>query len=195
VTLRRGARRGRRSPGRSITIAIALLLGVIAGCSTAGTASPTPTAEPIPSGSGGPNPEATAWPGGVVNAVVQLGAADPQFDQVGKDLTTALNANDMQTLLGVVDDVQKFISANQAVIFHLQGYPETKALGDQLAAAYAQMLSGLTKIHDSLIAGDGDGVTAGFNEFVAGSTLYSAARPALGDAFNQAIFMKRHYNL
>jgi hypothetical protein len=193
VTLRRVAQPGRRSPGRSVAIAIALLLGVMAGCSTV-TPSPTASPEQIPSGSGG-NPEATSWPGGVVNAVVQLGAADPQLDQVGKDLTTALNTNDMQTLLDVVNDVQKFLTANQALIFHLEEYPATKTLGDQLAAAYAKMLSGITKIHDSLVAGDGDGVTAGFTEFAAGSTLYAAARPALGDAFNQAIFMKRHFNL
>ena len=31
------------------------------------------------------------------------------------------------------------------------------ASGDKLAAAYAQMLGGITKIHDSLVAGDGAG--------------------------------------
>lgn len=195
MAVRGAARRGRRSPGRSVPIAIALVLGVLAGCSTAATPSPSPSVAQLPSGSDSPNPEATSWPGGVVDAVVALGAADPQFDQVGKDLSTAVDTNNMQTLLGVVENVQKFLTANQAYIPHLQGYDETKDLGDKLAAAYAEMLAGMTKVHDSLVAGDGAGVTAGFDTFASGSTAYGAVRATLGDFFNQAIFMKRHYNL
>jgi hypothetical protein len=196
MTARRAAQRGRRSTGRSVGFGIALLVGVLAGCSTAATPVPSPTeASVAPSGSAQVNPEATAWPGGVVDAIVALGAADPQFDQVGKDLSAAVNTNDMQTLLGVTTNVEKFLTANQQYIPHLQGYAETKDLGDKLAAAYAQMLGGITKIHDSLVAGDGAGVTSGFDAFAAGSALYGDSRATLGDFFNQAIFMKRHYNL
>jgi hypothetical protein len=193
VTPRRVAHRGRRSPGRSIAFGIALLLGVLAGCSTVATPSPSPTA--APSGSFLPNPQATAWPGSVVDAIVALGAADQQFDKVGTDLSAAVDSNNMQTLLGVTENVEKFLTANEAYIPHLQGYGETKDLGDKLAAAYGQMTAGITKVHDSLIAGDGAGVTAGFDDFAAGSTAYGLVRPTLGDFFNQAIFMKRHYNL
>ncbi len=195
MTRRRAARWGRRSASRSLTLGIAVVLGILAGCSTAATQSPSPAASIGAGSSESVDPQATSWPGGVVDAIVALGAADPQFDQVGKDLSTAVNANDMQTLLGVTTEVQKFLTANQQYIPRVQGYDATKSLGDSLATAYAQMLAGITKIHDSLVAGDGPGVTAGFDTFVSGSAAYGLARPTLGDYFNQAIFMKRHYNL
>jgi hypothetical protein len=195
VTLRGAARPGRRSPGRSIALGIALLLGIVAGCSATTTPSPSPAAASFPSDSFSPDPGATSWPGGVVDAVVALGAADPQFDQVGKDLSTAIDTNNMQTLLAVVENVQKFLTANLAHIPKLQGYDATKDLGDKLAAAYTEMLAGMTKVHDSLVNGDGAGVTAGFDTFASGSTAYGLVRASLGDTFNQAIFMKRHFNL
>ena len=195
MTPRRAARWGPRSTGRSITLGIAVALGILAGCTTAATQSPSPAVSIAPGSSESTNPQATSWPGGVVDAIVALGAADQQFDQVGKDLSAAVNSNDMQTLLGVTENVQKFLKANQDYIPKLQGYDISKSLGDSLSTAYAQMLAGITKIHDSLVAGDGPGVTAGCDTFVAGSAAYGQARATLGDFFNQAIFMKRHYNL
>lgn len=198
MSSRRAARGGRRSPGRSVTLGIALLLGIIAGCTSGATPSATPVPSFIPIGPSdipNPHPGATSWPGDVVDAVVALGSADTQFDQVTTDLSTAVNANDMQQLLGVSENVVKFVTGNQTYIPHLQGYSATKDLGDKLAVAYAQMLAGITQVHNSLVAGDGAGVTAGFDTYASGTTAYGLVRANLGDAFNQAIFMKRTFNL
>jgi len=195
---RRAAGGRRRSSGRSVTLGIALLVGIIAGCTTGASPSATPVASFIPIGPSdvpNPHPAATSWPGDVVNAVVALGSADTQFDQVTTDLSTAVNANDMQQLLGVSENVVKFLTANETYIPHLQSYGATKDLGDKLAAAYAEMLAGITKVHNSLVAVDGAGVTAGFETYASGTTAYGLVRANLGDTFNQAIFMKRTFNL
>ena len=94
-------------------------------------------------------------------------------------------------MLDVIDRVIPFLQGNQKNIPRLQGYDFTKAVGDRLAAAYQQMVDGAIQIRDGLKSGDGAAVTAGFGAFLAGNTSYQDVRAALGDAANQAIFMKK----
>ena len=147
-----------------------------------------------PNGSGAV-PLPTHWPGNTIEATIGLGVADTSFVKVGKDLSAAVDAGDLARLLTVTDDVRRFLAANQTQIAVLQAYPETKSVGDRLAPAYAQMAAGVKQIHDSLVAGDGNGVTAGFATFSAGNTVYAAVRGDLGRLVSQALEMKRHYNL
>jgi len=131
----------------------------------------------------------------VIESTIGLGVADVSFAQIGKDLVAAVDAGDLAKLLTITNDVQPFLAANQKNIGPLQRYSETKSVGDRLAAAYAQMSAGMKQIHDSLAAGDGSGVTAGFATFSAGNTAYSAVRAELGNLVDQALEMKRHFNL
>jgi hypothetical protein len=176
---------------RAFRLSLIVLLGGVVACSNGASSSPSGSA---PQGSG-PGPEATPWPSGVVESVIALGVADPSFEQIGKDLNLAVNSGDLAKLLAVTDEATTFLSVNQKNIPRLQGYAETKSVGDRLAPAYEQMLAGIKQIHDALVAGDGKGVTAGFETFVAGNALYTPVRQDLADLANQAIFMKRHYNL
>jgi hypothetical protein len=131
----------------------------------------------------------------VIESTIGLGVADVSFAQIGKDLAGAVDAQDLAKLLTITNDVEPFLAANQKNIGPLQGYPETKSVGDRLAPAYAQMAAGIKQIHDSLLAGDGNGVTAGFTTFSAGNGAYAAVRADLGNLVTQALDMKRHYNL
>lgn len=186
--------RGRRS--RLALVLLASTLAAVVACtgnSTGPTSSGTPTAgEPFASGAG---PLPTHWPGNVIESTIGLGVADVSFAQIGKDLVAAVDAGDLAKLLTITNDVQPFLAANQKNIGPLQRYSETKSVGDRLAAAYAQMSAGMKQIHDSLAAGDGSGVTAGFATFSAGNTAYSAVRAELGNLVDQALEMKRHFNL
>jgi hypothetical protein len=193
---RKAAAARRRRPVGGLLILVASVLAIVGGCS-ATSASPTSTSPPSatePSGSGA-GPLATPWPGHVVEALAQLAIVDPQFQQVGTDLNDAVTAGDLKALLVVTKNVHTFLTANQKYIPALQGYPETKSLGDGLAASYAQMIAGITQIEQSLTSGSGAGVTAGFATFTAGYTAYGAFRTNLGTMGTQALEMKRHFNL
>lgn len=187
---------GRRRHSAALLAPIGTLLLVVVACSGTST-TPAPAGTTVfpfgtPSGSG---PLPTPWPGHVVEALVQLAVVDQQFQQVGTDLNAAITAGDLKALLVVTKNVHTFLSANQKYIPALQGYPLTKTLGDGLAASYSQMIQGITQIEDSLTAGSGSGVTAGFATFTAGYTAYGAFRGDLGTFGTQALEMKRHYNL
>ena len=187
---------GRGWRSGALLIVIASMLAIVVGCSSI-SASPTPAgtdAAQAPSGSGtGPLP--THWPGNVIEGLVQLAIVDHQFQVVGTDLNDAINAGDLKALLVVTKNVRTFLTTNQKYIPALQGYPTSKALGDGLAASYAQMIQGITQIEDSLTAGNGGGVTTGFATFTAGYTAYGAFRTGLGTLGTQALEMKRHFNL
>ena len=186
----------RRRRSAALRASIGTLLLVVVACSGTST-TPTPASTTVlpfgtPSGSG---PLPTPWPGHVVEALVQLAVVDQQFQEVGTDLNDAINAGDFKALLIVAKNVHTFLLANQKYIPALQGYPLTKSLGDGLATSYAQMIQGISQIEDSLTAGNGSGVTAGFATFTAGYTAYGAFRTDLGTLGSQALEMKRHYNL
>jgi hypothetical protein len=190
------ARPSHASPSWRLFAPAGLLLGaVIAACTgTAPSTTPGGSFNPLATfgllGSG-ETPAATRWPATVVEAVVALGAADQDFGKAGNDLNDAVQAGDLGALLRASNDTKAFLEGNQKNIPALQSYPPLKPLGDALAPAYAQMLAGVTQIHDSLVSGNSAGVTSGFQQFVAGSTAYGEARAQLADAAEQALFMKK----
>jgi hypothetical protein len=193
-----GPSRRRRSLPPLLVSAV-VLASVVIACSTA-TPSPSPGAlgsqGPVASqqaGGTGPTPKPTAWPGATVSAVIALGAGDESFQRLAKDLQTTVDKGDLQGMLQVTNDGLTFLKGAQQNIPHLQAYSETKPLGDSLAAAYQQMISGLQQIHDSLVSGNAAGVTSGFQEFAAGNEAYGALRAELSDKAQQAIFMQRIY--
>jgi hypothetical protein len=186
--------RRRRRTSWPLLLSVALLAALVVACTPDATPSPSAGAQ----GSGAPlgsgeTPVPTRWPGDVVTATIALGAADASFSKLGNDLQQTVDTEDMQGLLQVTTDGLTFLKGAQQNIPKLQGYPETKSLGDTLAAAYQQMIDGLQKTHDALVSGDAAGVTAGFQQFVAGNTLYATVRADLSDKAQQAIFMQRIY--
>ncbi|HEY2916512.1 MAG TPA: hypothetical protein VGI98_04775 [Candidatus Limnocylindrales bacterium] len=190
--------RRRRSHRPLLLLAISLVtLAVVVVACTSTPATPGPSSG---DGSGqgpagtGPTPKPTSWPSEVVIATVALGAADSQFESMGGDMTTAVNDNSPQEILTASQSGLDFLKGNQPNIPKLQSYSETKSLGDGLAKAYADMIAGLQKIHDSLEAGDAAGVQAGFQQWASGSTEYAAVRQDLSDKSEQAIFMTRVLN-
>lgn len=186
----------RRSGGGSAGLVfLAFIVALVVACTS--TTSPSPTVagpgSSNPAGSGGPNPAATPWPSNVVDGVIALGGADSQFEQIGSDLQNDVNTSNLTQMLTDTTNILTFLTATQKNIPLVQAYGPTKSVGDRLATAYAQMIAGVQQIHDSLAAGNGAGVTAGFSTFVAGNTAYGAVRQELGDLANQAVFMKRIY--
>jgi hypothetical protein len=174
--------------GLLLGVAIAACTGTSPSTAPGGSFNPLPTLGLLGSGE---TPAATRWPATVVESVVALGAADQDFAKAGTDLNNAVQAGDLPALLRASSDTKTFLEGNQKNIPALQAYPPLKALGDKLAPAYAQMLAGVTQIHDSLVSGNSAGVTTGFQQFVAGSAAYGDARAELADAAEQAIFMKK----
>ena len=183
-------RTSRRLGSRAMLAAVLLLAAVLAAIVACGGASPGPTGSGAPTaGNVGPRP--THWPSEVVESTVALGLADSEFVKVGADLTAAVDSGNMENLLTSARDVEAFLTGNRKNIPRLQGYGETKAVGDRLAAAYDQMIAGITQVRESLEGGDAGGVTTGFQTFVAGNTAYSGVRSDLGVLVEQAIFMKK----
>jgi hypothetical protein len=185
----RTLRRGRQTPwsGRALSGAIlACVLGLAAACTSTPPSQTQSTG--LPNGTDGP--KATTWPAQQIDSIIGLAAADSNFDKIGRDLTAALDSGNMVNLLNVSKEVQTFLVGNERNIPRLQAYDGTKALGDKLAPAYAQMIAGVTKIHDSLVAGDGAGVTAGFKTFAEGNSAYGALRAELARFAEQAVQMK-----
>lgn len=182
----------RRDSGlRRLALSLATLVLIAAACGGS-TSSPSGSLPPgSADGSSPPGPKPTNWPTGVVESAIALGAADGDFAKVGLDLETAIVEGDLEELLTVVSNVIEFIEGNSPNVAKLQGYEGTRTLGDALSPAYATMLDGVTKIRDSLLAGDADGVEAGFTTFVEGTVAYSQLRNDVNEAAVRALFMKR----
>ena len=184
-----------RAPGAvAVIIFLAVAVSLPIACTGEYSLSATPDTVPTtgalsPSAPTGAAP--TPWPYLVVNSTISLAAIDAEFEKIGTDLSAAVDSGDLGRLLTVSNDVLGFLNANQKNIPPLQGYLETKVLGDRLAAAYGQMIAGIQGIHDSLVAGSGTGVTDGFVTFVAGNAAYAEIRRTLGDFAGRAVLMKR----
>ena len=180
-----------RSPWPAALASGVVLAILLSSCGATTTPSGSPRATASPGESGSPGPKPTFWPTGTVEATIALGAADGEFIKMANDVVGAVNSNDPVRVLQVMSDTLTFLKGNQKNIPHLQKYPATKAVGDQLEAAYGQMIDGAQAVIDGMNAGDTAAVQAGFVTFFAGNEAYVAISPALGDLADQAIFMKR----
>ncbi|MES2208680.1 MAG: hypothetical protein V4515_00610 [Chloroflexota bacterium] len=173
-------------------IGVLLITATLAAC---GASTTTPSTSPTPSasadGSGSPRPKPTFWPTTTVEAAIALGAADGDFTKMASDLVAAVESNDAVRVLQAMTDALTFLEGNEKNIPRLQAYPATQPVGDQLAAAYAQMIAGVRAVIAGMNAGNSEAVQAGFVDFVAGNQAYVAISPALGDLADQAIFMKK----
>lgn len=194
----------RGAPLAAIALLVALLVAAC-GAATA-TSSPVPSAVPPASASaaasGGPSssaaasdeaigPSPTAWPGGIVEAVIILGKADADIQAAGADLGAAAAYEDLEAMWGAADGLATLIEKLQGQVDRIRDYPVTAAAAKAYDASFPDMLAGAKQIRDSIKAGDGAGLTAGFQRLAAGTQAYEAARKEIGPLVEPALLMQR----
>ncbi len=169
------------SPGASASAVAGASAGASAGSHDA----------PSGSASGQLPPQATPWPGGVVEAIVILGKADVDIQNAGADLGAAAAYEDLQAMWGAADGLATLIERLQTQVPRIADYPETAAAAKAYDAAFPDMLAGARQIRDSITAGDAAGLSAGSQTLAAGLAKYQDARRAVGPLVDQAILMQR----
>ena len=197
MRLRASAPASRRTPVAGLALLVALLLAACAG--TTASQSPGASAPPASAGSGAPSssdatgsgPKPTTWPGDIVEAVVNLGTADSQIQAAGNDLQAAAASQDVQKMWGAADGLVKLLELLPGQVDRLRGFPVTAAAVASWDAALPDMIAGAKGIRDSITAGDGPGVTAGFEQLAKGTTAYEATRKLMAPLVENAILMKR----
>lgn len=155
-----------------------------AGAGSPGAASPGASDEAV-----GPKP--TSWPGGVVEAVIILGKADADIQAAGADLGAAAAYEDLEAMWGAADGLATLIEKLQGQVDRIRDYPVTQAAAKAYDASFPDMLAGAKQIRDSIKAGDGAGLTAGFQRLAAGTQAYEAARKEIGPLVEPALLMQR----
>ena len=188
----RAARAIRVPLGHLVLLGLALAL-VIGACD--GATGPTPSPSAASPDASGPVPKPTQWPTTTVEGTIALGVADAEIWKAGVDLRKAADNEDVEAMWGAADGLAKLLEGILPNVPRLQSYPATKDLGDKLQIAYGQLHDAAVKVRDSITGGDPDGVVAGFNSLTAAMDVYADSRQALSDAAQQAIFMKRTFNL
>lgn len=180
----------RASPAGGILALVALAVALaVAAC---GATTVSPSASPSPSDrQGGLAPSATPWPGGVVEAVINLGKADAQIQAAGADLGAAAAYQDLEAMWGAADGLATLIGRLEGEVPRIAVYPETAPAAAAYDAALPDMLAGATKIRDSITAKDAAGITAGSQQLARGLDKYRDARRLIGPLVDQALLMQR----
>ncbi len=182
----------------------ALLLGACgaaggspsAGGPSTGAASTAPDASGRASGgpsgsSRAPEPTATAWPGGVVEAIVVLGAADNDIQTAGGDLGTAVSNEDLEAMWGAADGLATTLDQLPAQVDRIRGYPAMATLAAAYDAALPDMIGGAKDLRDAITAKDAAGITAGSQRLSKGLKAYAGVRPILAPLVEQGFLMQR----
>lgn len=174
-------------PGPARTLALALLVAVLAGCGPAVTPPASPS--PGPSESAGPAP--TSWPFGVPSAVIALGAMDNELPKAGADLIAAAEAEDFAKMRGAADGLVHLIDGNLPNTRTLQTYEFTGDLGADLEAALLAIRSGAAGIRDGIDAADAEAIVAGSRGLSEGLAAYGELRFPLSELIPEAMRQKR----
>jgi hypothetical protein len=193
-----GARR-LAAPRRDAPVATLALLAVLLIAACVATATPTPSGSAAPASPGAsPSadgsaiaPSPTWWPGGVVEAVLNLGKADAQIQLAGGDLGAAAANEDLEAMRGAADGLAILVERLIPQIDRIRDYPETAPAAAAYDAAFPVMLEGATQLRDAIDAGDATGMAAGSQRLAAGLDAYAEARRLIGPLVDQAILMQR----
>ena len=160
--------------------------------STAASPPLTPPASVGPVGRAqAPQPSATAWPGGVVEAIVVLGAADQDIQTAGGDLGTAVNNQDLEAMWGAADGLATMLEQLPAQVDRIRGYPAMAALAAAYDAALPDMIGGAKDLRDAITDENAAGITAGSQRLSNGLKAYAAVRPILAPLVEQGFLMQR----
>lgn len=174
----------------AVLLGLALLLTACGG--TAGTASPAPSDSAVASGGAvEPMPSPTRWPGGVIEAVMNLGKADAEIQAAGADLGMAAAYQDLKLMWGAADGLATLLERLEGQLPRIADYPETAAAADAYAAALPDMLAGARTLRDAITAGDAAGVEAGSRQLSKGLGAYAVARRLIGPLVDQALLMQK----
>ncbi len=178
----------------------ALLLLVtlfVAACGAAtGTATPSITATsasgtPASDDGSGVGPKPTSWPGGIIEAVLNLAKADAQIQAAGADLGAAAAYQDLEAMRGAADGLAILLEKLTFEVTRIKDYPETQPAAAAYEAAFPDMLEGAKQLRDAINSGDAAGVTAGSQRLANGLQAYAAARRLIGPLADQALLMQR----
>jgi hypothetical protein len=195
------ATRLRAAPGGAPVAAIALLVVLLVAACGAANSTGSPLASPSgdvsapvspdASASEATGPSPTAWPGGVVEAVVLLGKADAEVQKAGGDLGAAAANEDLAAMWGAADGVAPLLEKMQGQVDRIRDYPETAAAAQAYDAALPDMLAGATGIRAAIDAKDPAALAAAVKQLGTGTAAYAEARRQIAPLVEQAILMQR----
>ena len=183
----------RASPaGGAVALVVLVVALIVAACgATTGRPSASPAASPTGSAERTLAPNATPWPGGVIEGVINLAKADAQIQAAGADLGAAAAYEDLEAMWGAADGLATLIERLQGQVPRIAGYPETAPVAAAYDAAFPDMLAGAKQIRDSITAKDAKGIAEGSQRLAAGLEKYQAARRLIGPLVDQALLMPR----
>ena len=177
-------------------LALAFLVGACGA--TSGSPSAAAPSTGAPSGaadaSGSPStpaPSATPWPGGVIEAIVVLGAADKDIQTAGGDLGTAVNNQDLEAMWGAADGLATTLEQLPAQVDRLRDYPAMATLVAAYDAALPDMIGGAKDLRDAITDENAAGITAGSQRLSKGLKAYADVRLILGPLVEQGFLMQR----
>ena len=187
------------APGVRARVALVLLVAILVAACGAATSSATPGASPSaatgasgsPDGSEAVGPSPTAWPGGIVEAVVLLGKADAEIQAAGGDLGAAAAYEDLEKMWGAADGLAALLVKLQGQVDRIRDYPETAAAARAYDAALPDMLAGATGIRAAIDAKDAAALATAVQQLATGTAAYAEARREIGPLVERAILMQR----
>ncbi|HEY7735367.1 MAG TPA: hypothetical protein VH813_01085 [Candidatus Limnocylindrales bacterium] len=176
---------------RAVATGILAALLVIACGSTAGSPSARPS--PSPSVSLGPDesPLPTPWPGGTVDAIIVLAAADGEIAEAGADLQRAAQTEDLDLMRRAATGLADVIAGNEPNVGALAAYPPLAPVAAKYQAAFPMMLDGARALSTAIDTGDATAIASASQQLAEGLRLYGALRPDIGTLAGRAIEMKR----
>ena len=187
-----------RAAGGGPLVALVLLVALlVAACGAAtpsgatSSAPSTPVESSSPGASEATGPSPTAWPGGVVEAVVLLGKADAEIQKAGGDLGAAAAYEDLEAMWGAADGLAALLAKMQGQVDRIRDHPETAAAAAAYDAALPDMLAGATGIRAAIDAKDATALAAAVQQLGTGTAAYAEARREIGPLVEQAILMQR----
>jgi hypothetical protein len=168
----------------------------------AGSADPSASGSPAPSLIASPgvsqaNPDRTLppdmamWPTSVINATLALGALDNEIKRAGADLVVASQEGDLELLLGASRGLADLARQSVPNAERLTTYPDTEAVGTSYIPVLHAIDSAASGLGDGLLAGDSEAVERASIELAAAIRQYETVRPALVDAVDLALIMRR----
>jgi len=181
----------RRATPRAIALLLAALLAGACGSGSSSPAAATPGASAASPAASGEAPQPTFWPGGVVEAVLNLAKADSQIQAAGDDLSAAAASEDLQKMWGAADGLATLLGKLESQIPRIKDYPATQPAAAAYEASFPDMLAGARKVRDSITSGDAAGLAAGSQQLAAGLEAYAEARRLIGPLADDALMMQR----
>lgn len=128
-----------------------------------------------------------------MTAVTTLGIVDRDIGTLTADLQKAADNEDLQLMLSTSGRLAGAIDAATPSIDALAAFAHTQPIAAQYRTAFPLIGQAAKQIHDSLAAGDGAGVGAGFTKLRDGLAAYGALRGTLSDLVAEALTQQRLY--